>query len=150
MQSRTALMMLTAICILSCMIANAQPTNQNLKAGISKVNSIGQQATGQQYPDLTGVWGCNDGAHYYIRQIGNVVWWYGENDPSSPSFSNVFYGTISEYSPTYIITGNWADVPKGKYASQSGTLTLAIETNNKLATMKQTGNFGGTSWVRPV
>ena len=101
-------------------------------------------------PDLTGVWGCDDGGHYYIRQIGNTIWWYGENDANSPSFSNVFYGTIMEYSPSYVITGNWADVPKGKYASSSGTLRLMVETNNKLATMQQTGNFGGTSWVRPI
>ncbi len=100
--------------------------------------------------DLTGIWGCDDGGHYYIRQLGNAVWWYGENDPNSPSFSNVFYGTISDYSPTSIITGNWADVPKGKYASSSGTLTLAIETNNKLHVTQQTGSFGGTSWVRPI
>lgn len=32
--------------------------------------------------DLTGVWSCDDGGTYFIRQVGNIVWWYGESIPS--------------------------------------------------------------------
>jgi hypothetical protein len=28
--------------------------------------------------DFTGVWSCDDGGTYYIEQIDNVIWWYGE------------------------------------------------------------------------
>ena len=99
--------------------------------------------------DLTGKWGCNDGAIYYIRQIGNKIWWYGETNPNSPNWSNVFYGTMSGTNPGDTINGNWADVPKGG-TSNSGTLKLMIETNNKIAAMSQTGGFSGTSWTRPI
>jgi hypothetical protein len=148
MQSRTALILLTAICILfPCLIANAQPVNQVYKTGISQIKPIIQQTS----EDLTGLWGCNDGGYYYIRQIGNVVWWYGvdSRNGNSPSFANVFYGTITQSSPGDVITGKWADVPEGR-TSSSGTLKLMIETNNKLAAMQQTGGFGGTSWTRPI
>lgn len=43
---------------------------------------------------LTGVWQGNDGARYYLRQVGKEVWWYGENDPVFPSFSNVAHGKL--------------------------------------------------------
>jgi hypothetical protein len=150
MKSRKSLISLAAIpVILICMIANAQPGNQVYRNGVSQVKTIGigQQPT----DDLTGLWGCNDGGYYYIRQIGNVVWWYGvdSRNRNSPSFANVFYGTITRSSPGDIITGKWADVPEGR-TSSSGTLKLMIETNNKLAAMQQTGGFGGTSWTRPI
>ncbi len=29
--------------------------------------------------DISGVWTCDDGALYYIRQIGPDILWYGES-----------------------------------------------------------------------
>jgi len=74
--------------------------------------------------------GCNDFAIYYIRQVGNKVWWYGETNPYNPNWSNAFYGTIGSSSPGDVINGDWADVPKGK-TSYSGTLRLMIETKQQ-------------------
>lgn len=45
--------------------------------------------------DLTGVWSCDDGGVYYIRQLGNIVWWDGEEDETNPGWANVARGTIS-------------------------------------------------------
>jgi len=125
-----------------CWLKSAVPQKTQADCCVSGVKSSDQM-------DLTGVWGCNDGAIYYIRQIGNKIWWYGETNRNSPNWANVFYGTMSGNRPGDVITGNWADVPKGK-TSHSGTLRIMIETDNKLATMQQTGGFSGTSWTRPI
>ena len=71
--------------------------------------------------DLTGVWNCDDGGKYYIRQLGTRVWWYGENDPNTPDWSNVMRGAISGSA----INADWTDVPKGS-VMQYGKLTLQI------------------------
>ncbi|MEH1889272.1 MAG: hypothetical protein V7K92_07320 [Nostoc sp.] len=93
--------------------------------------------------NLTGKWQANDGGTYYIRQIGNQVWWYGEYSPTNPAFSNVFNGTINNNQ----ISGNWADVPKGSTLS-SGSLQLRIVSYNRIEAVSQTGGFGGSVWFR--
>ena len=40
--------------------------------------------------DLSGEWTCDDGGRYYLRQVGNTLYWYGEHSISNPSWSNVF------------------------------------------------------------
>ena len=82
--------------------------------------------------DLTGTWAASDVATYYVRQIGNTVWWLGLSRDQGRTFANVFRGTIQskliqtadkvlDYST---ITGQWADVPLG-FAQHDGELTLS-------------------------
>jgi len=42
--------------------------------------------------DLTGIFSCDDGGTYWVRQVENKVYWFGRNGP--PTFSNIFIGTI--------------------------------------------------------
>lgn len=94
--------------------------------------------------DLTGKWSCDDGGTYYLRQIGNTLYWYGERDKTKPAWSNVLTGSIKGGD----IRGNWVDVPKGRTMS-SGNLQLAIKQGrNVLVAMKKTGGFGGSRWTR--
>ncbi|MEH2365090.1 hypothetical protein [Nostoc sp.] len=93
--------------------------------------------------NLTGKWQADDGGTYYIRQIGNQVWWYGEYSPTNPAFSNVFNGTINNNQ----ISGNWADVPKGS-ALSSGSIQLRIVSYNRIEAVSKTGGFGGSVWFR--
>ncbi len=93
--------------------------------------------------DLTGVWNCDDGGKYYLRQLGSSLWWYGELDPLSPNWSNVMYGTISSHT----INGNWADVPKGS-VMQNGVMVVNIESANRLVATHKTGGFAGSVWTR--
>ena len=60
-------------------------------------------------PLLTGVWNCDDGGKYYLRQTDSTLCWYGEQNPSGPTWSNVAHGTIN----SNIINLEWVDVPKG-------------------------------------
>jgi choice-of-anchor C domain-containing protein len=91
--------------------------------------------------DLTGVWSCNDGATYYLRQIGNVLWWDG--DGSSETFSNVAHGSIDGNT----ITLEYADVPEGR-AIGYGKLVLNIISNDELEAKEKPENYRGSHWVR--
>ncbi len=94
--------------------------------------------------DLTGVWGCDDGGTYYLRQVGNTVWWYGEYSPIDPGWTNVAKGTISGSK----LTVTWADVPKGG-AGGAGSMDLSIASDDELrATAKRGSGFGGSVWTR--
>jgi hypothetical protein len=93
--------------------------------------------------DLTGVWQCDDGGIYYVRQLGTTVWWYGELDPNAPNWSNVMRGSISGGT----INAEWSDVPKGS-VMQNGNLVLQIVSNNELVAVSKTGGFAGSHWTR--
>jgi hypothetical protein len=93
--------------------------------------------------DLTGAWNTDGGGKYYIRQLGNNVWWYGEGAPTNPYWSNVAHG---------VLVGNelrleWADVPKGS-TMNSGNLVIKVESNSRLVAISKTGGFGGSVWTR--
>ena len=71
---------------------------------------------------LTGTWAASDVGTYYVRQIGNVVWWLGLSRDEGIAFANVFKGYVQAGSPT--IQGDWASVPLGVTPGQ-GTLTVS-------------------------
>jgi hypothetical protein len=107
-------------------------------------------ATSQAAPDktdLSGRWSCDDGGIYYIRQIGNEVWWTGKCEAKGKvgAFANVFHGTINGN----MITGSWADDPAGE-TRNSGKLTLEILGNGKnveIKKIKDSGRFSGVIWT---
>jgi|GEM_PF-5716979 len=92
--------------------------------------------------DLTGVWGCNDGGTYYLRQLGNNVWWYGE--ASNGQWSNIFHGAMDGD----LVDGFWLDVPKGRDRS-NGALRLHLDSRDEFHREQKTGDdFGGSHWTR--
>jgi len=91
--------------------------------------------------NLTGAWQDDKGGFYYIRQVGNQVFW---NVDTQPSLMTVFHGTIRGTT----IQGKWADLPKSKELG-SGTLTLRIESNDRLKKMESSQPFHDASvWTR--
>src|SRR5215475_7499003 len=98
--------------------------------------------------DLTGTWFADDGGAYYIRQVGNSLWWNGmsENGQGS-SFANVFRGTIKGDT----IIGDWADVPRGQTLN-SGALILRIVNISpdqiEMRKQRETGGFSGSVWSK--
>lgn len=93
--------------------------------------------------DLTGIWSGNDSGTYYIHQLGTVVWWYGEQAPTGPAWSNVAHG---RFQGDRLIL-EWADVPRGQIM-QSGELILTIDSPNHLTAVQRTGGFAGSVWIR--
>jgi hypothetical protein len=78
-----------------------------------------------------------------VRQLGTTVWWFGEQSPSNPTWTNVMQGTVSGN----IIYADWSNVPLGSVMS-SGNLVLQIVSNNQLTAISKTGGFGGSTWTR--
>jgi hypothetical protein len=102
--------------------------------------------------ELTGTWTANDGGVYYLRQVGNELWWAGFSTESPAgandlhkglAFSNVLHGQITGNNT---VTADWADVPRGRTLN-SGTLTLNAS-NTSLQRQAVTGGFGATTWTR--
>jgi len=92
--------------------------------------------------DLTGRWSADDGGTYYLRQVGDILYWFGENS----YWANVFYGRIEGNR----IRGSWADVPKaGKSVQGKGNLSLIINPDsNAFEATEKSGGFGGSKWTR--
>lgn len=94
--------------------------------------------------DLSGTWTSDTGATYYLRQIGSEVFWYGENDPTTPSWSNVAHG---KYHSSRLIL-SWGDVPKGT-VTQSGVLVLKVlNAGTTLQAISKTGGFVDSTWTK--
>ncbi|MGB5100326.1 MAG: choice-of-anchor C family protein [Methanothrix sp.] len=93
--------------------------------------------------NLTGVWSCDDGGIYYIRQLEDIVWWDGEEASDNPSWANVARGTIRGDT----VTLDYADVPEGN-SDGYGTLVLDIISNDELKAREKPESYGGSRWVR--
>jgi hypothetical protein len=99
---------------------------------------------GQAVADLSGVWNGNDGGTYYLNQVGERLFWYGESGARNPNWSNVFVGRVNADR----VRGEWADVPKGR-ARNEGRLVLRVEAGGAvLVAIDKSGGFGGSRWVR--
>ena len=94
--------------------------------------------------DLSGKWNCDDGRQYYLRQVGNTLYWYGERSATNPAWSTSFRGTSMGSEST--ATG-WT-CPRDRHSSQ-GVLQMQIKDDgNVLEATRKTGGFGGSRWVR--
>ena len=98
---------------------------------------------GSKIINLTGIWSCNDGGTYYIRQIGDAVWWDGDDTSANPHWANVACGTISGNT----VTLEYADVPEGT-AIGYGTLVLEVISNDELQAKDKPTSYAGSHWVR--
>jgi microsomal dipeptidase-like Zn-dependent dipeptidase len=70
--------------------------------------------------ELNGYYEGDDGGAYFVRQVGDKVFWFGE-DPKG-GWANVLVGTVSGNK----ITARFWDVPKGKTKGM-GEITFEIQ-----------------------
>jgi len=89
---------------------------------------------------LTGEWVDDNGGCYKIRQVNNTIYWCMD---ATPRVANVFMGYLAGNT----IAGSWADVPGGNMMG-NGTLSLRVESNNRMVKIDQTGNYGANVWTR--
>ena len=102
--------------------------------------------------DLTGTWAGDDQGVYYLRQIGDQVWWLGMSgrggtfERRGSDWTNVFLGTLKGD----MLTGTYADVPQGQI-QDNGPVPLKLTPTSdggielvRTTPLTATG-FGGTS-----
>jgi hypothetical protein len=100
---------------------------------------------------LTGVWKSNDGGTYYLRHIGDIVWWIGlSGGNDGRTYSNIFRGTITTL-PVYdnVIDGEWVDVPRGTNTG-AGKMVLDISSRTAIYKISDSGGFGPDTWVKAM
>jgi hypothetical protein len=93
--------------------------------------------------DLTGLWRCDDGGHYFMRQIGEELWWYGEQASHPVSWANIAHGKINGN----VIDLKWVDIPKGHFMNY-GVLILEITSPEQIIVKEKTVHFGGSVWTK--
>jgi hypothetical protein len=103
---------------------------------------------------LTGAWQGSEGGVYYIRQVGDCVWWFGTDvhdiEPGltdQSGFANVASGRVDGDR----IELEWADLPLGDTLGGGG-LTLVYDADkDQLTKVEQRGDwipFGATTFTR--
>ena len=71
---------------------------------------------GKSAIDLTGTWAGDDDGVYFIRQIGDQIWWLGMSGlgqsvaERGSDWTNVYKGQLAGET----VTGRYADVPQGQ------------------------------------
>lgn len=132
--------------VATCSLALTVGSNASTLAASKSINVPVEVANSStliaQASNMTGAWNCNDGGVYFIRQVGNQIWWYGQSSDGGQTWSNVFQGTITGSR----IVGSWADVPKGSIRGY-GEMTLRIS-GGRIQKISGGQNFGGSVWSR--
>ena len=103
--------------------------------------------------ELTGAWAGNDTGTYYIRHVGDCVWWFGtEVRDIAPGatgqrgFANVASGRIVGTQ----VDLEWADVPLGNTVNDGGLTFIYDDERGELTLAEQRSGipFGGTVLTR--
>jgi hypothetical protein len=104
--------------------------------------------------ELTGAWQGDDQGVYYIRQVGDCLWWFGTElrdiEPGvtgQRGFANVASGRVDGSE----IEVEWADVPMGDILNGGGLTLDYDELNGRLVITERRGEgerFGATMFTR--
>jgi hypothetical protein len=104
--------------------------------------------------ELTGAWAGNDSGVYYIRHVGECVWWFGTEvrgmglgPTKQRGFANVAGGRIVGTQ----LDLEWADVPLGDTVNGGGLTFTYDRERGELRLAEQRGGgipFGGTLLTR--
>jgi hypothetical protein len=104
--------------------------------------------------ELTGAWAGSEGGVYYIRHVGDCVWWFGtELEDIEPGltgqlgFANVASGRVTG---THIEV-EWADLPMGNILGGGGLTFAYVEEDGQLVLTEQRGDwepFGAKTLTR--
>ena len=94
--------------------------------------------------DLTGAWAGSEGGVYYIRHVGDCVWWFGteleEIEPGltgQHGFANVASGRVTGTR----IEVEWADLPMGNIMGGGGLTFDYVEQDGQLVLTEQRGGW---------
>ncbi len=106
--------------------------------------------------DLSGTWSGNDAGLYYIKQIGNCVWWSGlssfEGQYPGQEWVMAFRGTMNDDG---VINGDFVDVKSTNPGSGTMTIEARIDQVNgqgviQLYRTASTGHPIGVTFWQPI
>jgi hypothetical protein len=105
---------------------------------------------------LTGAWQGDDGFVYYIRHVGDCVWWFGTElvdiQPGvtgQAGIANVASGRVSGTR----LEMEWADLPMGNLLGGGGLTLVYDGATDQLTVIEQRGDwipYGATTLTRIV
>jgi hypothetical protein len=98
-----------------CADNDAEPNNLEIHP-VYSVDVLQDFRLPRPRANLSGVWAADDVGTYYVRQVGDTVWWLGLSHDRGQTFANVFQGTIQRLiplGPGVTVQGDWADIPLG-------------------------------------
>ena len=103
---------------------------------------------------LTGAWEGSEGGTYYIRQVGDCVWWFGTEiediEPGvtgQPGFSNVAAGRLDGTR----VDVEFVDIPLGNVMGGGGLTLVYDPETDQLTIVEQRGDwqtFGARTFSR--
>ncbi len=94
--------------------------------------------------NLTGAWGGNDGSTYYVRQIGNTLWFLGllrDREPNQQGTSYDLIGT-PQLAAAALLVGN-PICPSGTRCWMFGTVFKGTVSQNSDGTATVQGDWAG-------
>jgi hypothetical protein len=104
--------------------------------------------------ELSGAWLGSEGGVYYIRQVGDCLWWFGTDvrdiepgQTDQSGFANVASGRVDGNR----IEVEWADLPLGDTLGGGGLTLVYDAENDQLTRIEQRGDwlpFGATTFTR--
>ena len=135
--------------IQSAGVGSAPSTSAGADASATTINDLAAIGCATDDPEdvgaLTAAWSGDDGGVYYIRQVGDCVWWFGTDvadiDPGKTGqrgFSNVAAGRVDGTE----IELEWADLPLGNILGGGGLTVAIIEGGDSLRVTEQRGAWG--------
>jgi hypothetical protein len=104
--------------------------------------------------ELSGAWLGSEGGVYYIRQVGDCLWWFGTDvddiqrgQIDQAGFANVASGRVDGDR----IEVEWADLPLGDTLGGGGLTLVYDAEKDQLTKIEQRGDwlpFGATTFTR--
>lgn len=130
-------------------VGSAPSTPPGADASATPINDLAAIGCATDDPEdvgaLTGAWRGDDGGVYYIREVGDCVWWFGTDvadiDPGKTGqqgFSNVAAGRVDGTE----IELEWADLPLGNILGGGGLTVTIDEGGDSLRVTEQRGAWG--------
>jgi predicted small lipoprotein YifL len=112
--------------------AAAAASPQAAAAALYRCESRPLAWDGSSAIDLTGTWAGDDSGVYYLRQLGDQVWWLGMSGLGGPlvdrgtDWTNVYHGTLKGDT----VTGTYADVPGGAIQDKGPVVMKLTKTSD--------------------
>ena len=140
------LVVFVALALAACGDAEPSPSTASPTADPGTTSDLAAIACATDDPtgigELTGAWSGSAGGVYYIRQVGDCLWWFGteledieSGQTGQPGFANVASGRVYGLR----VEVEYADLPAGTTLGGGGLTWVYDRPNSQLVLTEQRG-----------